>query len=287
MKDFALVFALGMIFSTVSSQDLVVTSKEDSIYCKISKIDTDYLYFTFRSSTGIDQYSQLPIDQVVSYERKYFARQDALASGEDPKGIVMALYGGYAYRTAKISPDIPYNLDDYVKSLKSGYSFGGDLTYFFSESLGIGVKYTQFRTSGMIENIRLPDGGGGTSLGTIEDNIFITFIGPALAYRLSGTNNKNALVMNLGIGYVTYLDDGTYFTYLTLEGNTIGMVLDLGYEIGLSDNFALGFQASTSAGVLTEYVLSNGSTSQTIELEKEQYEGLGRVDLSVRLKYRF
>lgn len=91
--------------------------------------------------------------------------------------------------------------------------------------------------------------------------------------------------MNLGLGYMGYRDDAVIIDNYTLKGGTLGISWDIGYDLGISRTFALGFQIAYLGGILTQYELSDGNTTQTVELTKGNYESLSRIDLSIGLRF--
>lgn len=91
--------------------------------------------------------------------------------------------------------------------------------------------------------------------------------------------------MNFSLGYMGYSNDKVIVDKYKMTGSTLGLSLDIGYDIGLSENLALGFQVSVLTGVLTKYDWSDGTTTQTIKLEKDEYENLNRIDLSIGLRF--
>lgn len=70
-----------------------------------------------------------------------------------------------------------------------------------------------------------------------------------------------------------------------MTGRTAGLALDFACDIGLSENLALGFQISFLSGMLSEYNRNDARTSETIKLEKGEYESLNRIDFSVGLRF--
>ena len=84
---------------------------------------------------------------------------------------------------------------------------------------------------------------------------------------------------------MSYSDDKVIFTDYKITGNTIGTAVDLGYDIGVSENLSLGVQISAITGTLFKYDWNDGSSTETIKLEEGEYESLNRVDLSIGLRY--
>ena len=287
LKEIFILFSL-LLINSIKAQDLIVTKEGDSLNCKITKIKESNIHFTFKYKDEIRntllpiqdvkyhqynyyQTSVVPIDKIIGYKEKY------------PR-FRAALNGGWSYRLAKLSNNIPSDFEQYSKELKSGYSYGLDLSYYFSEQLGFGFKYSNFNSKNEIDIVSTyPDGS--TLYGKMSDNISINFIGPFFSTRFLNANKRNCFLMNLGIGYLGYKNDAILISNYKLKGNTVGFCWDIGYDIGLSKNFALGFQASYTAGTLREYELSDATKVQTIKLDENNYENLSRIDLSIGLRF--
>ncbi|MFV0268376.1 MAG: hypothetical protein ACK5HT_14710 [Draconibacterium sp.] len=288
MKRLYLVLVLAALFFSGYSQDLIITTKGDSINCKITKVKKDHVYFTFKHNTEVR--STLLAVSDVKYHQKNFYEIAAV-----PKNKVIgfgnylrfrvAINGGFSYETAKVGDNVPADFKDYVKDLKSGYHYGGDITYYFSEPLGVGLKFNQFNSSNDID-IYLDDEYGNRTYGKMSDDLSISFIGPMFSTRLLSNSKKNAFLLNLAMGYMGYSNDKVIGGYkYDMTGSSFGMALDLGYDIGISEKLSLGFQLSLFAGSLTKYKQDDGISVETVKLEKGSYESLNRIDLSVGLRF--
>ena len=93
--------------------------------------------------------------------------------------------------------------------------------------------------------------------------------------------------MNLGIGYIHYVDEAVIITPFTLKSSTLGMSFDVGYDITVNEHLVLGFQASYLNGTLTQYEYSHDNITETIKLDSENYESLRRIELSAGLRVVF
>ena len=82
-----------------------------------------------------------------------------------------------------------------------------------------------------------------------------------------------------------YKDEGEYLGQsASLKGSTVGFSWDIGYDFTLSKNWSGGIQLSLLSGILTEIKQTQNGITQTVKLEKEQYEGLGRMNISIGLR---
>jgi len=277
-----------LLNNRVTSQDLIITNEGDSINCKITKIKSDFVYFTFKYKDEIRS-TLLPMSDLKYHQLDFYH------SSEVPKDKVIgygnyqhfriAISGGYSYRTAKVGESVPNDFKDYVKELKSGFHFGGDAIYYITEPLGFGVKYFISKSSNSMNNIYVEDTDGNRIYGKMSDDITISFIGPTFSTRFLSHDKRNAFIMNFSLGYMGYSNDKVIVDNYKMTGRTLGMAFDIGYDIGLSEYLSLGFQISYISGTLFEYDWYDGTTTVTIDLEKGEYEGLNRIDFSVGLRF--
>ncbi|WP_187696162.1 hypothetical protein, partial [Xanthovirga aplysinae] len=232
----------------------------------------------------------LPLSEVAYYQFSYYPNSEVLNRKvnrhKNFKPWRIALNGGYSYLTAPLSENIPSDFESYSKGLKSGHHLGADISYYFMEYLGLGVKYLHFNSSATFDGeIFLEDMQGNRITGKMSDDINISFFGPTLSTRFFNTNKKNAFVLNFALGYMEYNNNSVLVDNFTMEGGTVGLVYDVGYDMSISKNLLLGFQLSLISGVLKEYQVKDGINTTNVALSKKEAEGLGRIDLSVGLRF--
>jgi len=306
MNRLILLLLMTFAIGGLSAQDLIVLQKGDSINCDITKIKQDYIHFTFVKE-GKPMNTLVSLSEVKDFHVDYYTKGKKVKEGlevdyyeiEEPTASLrekvkahshvpnwrFAFQGGLSWRTAKTADGIPSEFDDYYKDLKSGLQFSADLAYYINESWGIGFKFSRYASSSSLDNVYMEDEDGNLHYTRLSEDIAISFLGPTLATRFLNDLNGNAFILNFSLGYMGYDNDMTLFGDFNLSGSTVGMAFDIGYDIMLSDNVALGFQASYYGGVLTKYEISDGTSIETIELEEGEYEGLQRLDLSAGLRF--
>ena len=288
MKNIFIITFLIVLTNSLYSQDLVVTKKGDSINCKITKVKKDNIYFTFKHKDEVRN-TLLPMTGVKIHQFDYYQISEVsiekVVGYENYQRFRIAINGGYSYQTARVAENVPSDFKDYVKELKSGYHFGCDLIYYFSEPLGFGFKYYLFKSSNSLDNIYIDDTDGNRTQGKLSDDLTISFIGPTFSTRLLNHDKSNAFLLNLSLGYMGYSNNKVIIDKYKITGSTVGLSFDIGYDIGLSENLSLGFQVSYLSGTLFKYELSDGITTQTINLEEREYESLNRIDFSIGLRF--
>jgi hypothetical protein len=271
------------VFFTVPlyAQDLIVTAKGDSLNCKITEIGTDNIYFTFKYKDKIRN-TLVSVSDVTSYQTGYYQPaevfSDKIPGNRNYPRFRFAVSGGLSYRIGRLSENVSPSESDYLQELKSGFHYEAGLSYYFNEYLGAGFKYNEHLSSNSND--------GSIGYGKVSDRIRINFIGPVFSTRLFNQTKKNCLLMDFGIGYLGYHDKGVFASEkITLKGSTAGFYWNIGYDVGISKNLALGFQLSLISGLLSEYKKSNGIYTEVIKFEKNEYENLSRIDLSIGLRF--
>ncbi|MDR1347133.1 MAG: autotransporter outer membrane beta-barrel domain-containing protein [Prevotellaceae bacterium] len=288
MKHIFTFIILALFVTPLGAQDLIVTGEGDSLNCKITKVKTDNIYFTFKYKDEIRN-TLLPVSQVKDYKINYYATAEVPTEQIKYREIYphfrFALNGGWSYRTAKIV-DIQPDFKEYARDLKSGFHYNMDMFYYFTEMFGVGLKYNNALFSNEINNVQVTYDDGSTKYGKMSDNIQINFIGALFSGRFFNAKKKNCWLTDIGLGYLGYKDKITLVSDTqTLKGNTLGFYVSVGYDIGISKNFALGFQLSVVTGSLNQFKLTDGNRTETIKLEKDKYENLSRIDLSIGLRF--
>jgi len=282
------VIAFISIFSfSILVQDLIVTIEGDSLNCVITNLEPGKIYFTFKYKNEIRS-TILPLGQVKSRQFNYYPTSevpaDKVVGYENYPPFRAAIYGGWSYRVAKLADNINSYSEQYIQDLRPGYHYGLDLSCYLSESLGFGFQYTEFRSKNASDDAIIILPNGSKQKVQVRDDITINFIGPLFCTRLFNANKKNSLLLNFGMGYMGYTDEAFFINDFTIKGGTVGLCLDIGYDIGLSETFALGFKLSFLNGILDQFDLSYGMVSETVILEEGYYEGLSRIDLSIGLR---
>ena len=271
-------------------QDLIVTANGDSLNCKITKIKDDFTYFTFKYE-GEVRNTLLAKDQIKDLKKGFYELADVLPEqvrkyqGDYDK-FRIAASGGWSYRTARISGDVPPAFQDYIKKLKSGYHFGGDATYFTSEHIGVGLKYSLYRAKSTVSYLYVADSlTGRVAPGNLAEDITIQYFAPAVYARFNSKNKKSQVIMDLSMGYMGYKDAVSNLTKLTIRGGTVGLSWGVGADFAIDPDLSLGLSFNYLVGALTNYEVDDGTQRVNVKLEPGGYEGISRIDLSAGLRW--
>src|SRR6056297_700770 len=111
MKRVVSIILFLVAFNTTgSAQDLVVTALNDSLNCKITKMERNHIYFTFLFE-GKVKGTRLPKDRIVYYEKDFFPTseltEEDLVLRRDYSRIRINVTGGYSHLVAALSDNVP------------------------------------------------------------------------------------------------------------------------------------------------------------------------------------
>lgn len=280
---FGILLSISLFNSQLKAQDLIVTAEGDSLNCLISKIEIDYLYFSFKYKNEVRN-TLIPISQVKTFRKNYFnvpeLPQQIVLTREMFSTLRFAVNGGFSNRTAKLPENLPGELKQYTKDLVTGNNFGLDFTYFLSKSSGIGLKYSGHFSSNSIDRISVTTPSG-TVYGKMSDQIAINFFGPIYTSRYISPSTNSAFLFSIGAGYLGFKNDAVFIDNFYFNGSTFGICFDIGWDLKFHKNIAIGFNIAFIGGSLSEIEISDGSNSQTIKFDKDNYENIGRIDFTV------
>lgn len=285
----SLFFLFFLSTFAVYAQDLVVTLDGDSLNCKITKIRQDHIFFTYVvDSKPVN--TLIPMQKVSYYETDYYQEKIELPNVRNylkHPSLTFSLNGGYTYRLARIDPSTDAFTKDYYKGLKSGYNYGADLTYYFYESLGAGIKFTSAGFYNKVSDVIVTFNNGTVKYGDVSDHIVINFIGPSVTTRYFPNDNENCMTMGGAIGYMTYRDNSIVVDPVKITGNTFGVAMDFGYDFEIGPTTNLGLKFSYITGFLFKVNIEEAGTTRVMELDDGTFESLGRFDIGVILRYSF
>lgn len=266
--------------------DLIIKKNGDSLQCRIIEFSESFVSFSFESSSKNEFTTQLDLSEVKEYTYNWYKKISL-----QHKSFSTFLFHfnlGLGYRTAEAPDDQSSQYEKHVDGLRLGFVYNIGLTLFPSEEFGIGFEYRSHNSSQSTSGISIYNPSlGSTVYGTLSEKIHTSFIGPVLKFRTIDPYKKDVPILGFGIGRLGYRNNSEFMEEFSIEGKTLGVLFDFSYDLPLdtkAKNF-IGFQLSFTGGVLKEVNVSQGSNKQTIKLDKESYENLARLDLSVGFRF--
>jgi hypothetical protein len=199
--------------------------------------------------------------------------------------LYAAINGGAAYLTAKIPDNLGNVEKTHVKNMKFSFTYGAEVSYFFGESAGIGVRFHNFHTSDEMPMSAVINGS--IREGYLKDQIDIWFVGPILKGRLLTPSRKQAFLFNYSFGIAGETDRAEVLSVPAIaKGFTLGHMFELGYDFRVSRNFSVGAGLYYLLGIIRDVDIYDGAgNSQHIALPQDSFENVGHVGISIGLRY--
>jgi len=157
----------------------------------------------------------------------------------------------------------------------------------FTPDIGTGFKYKFFYTSGNVDGIIDVQDGVHVIYTNYGERIFVNYYGPMAYYqRYLNAAETYRITTTFSFGLSTYRNEAKYLNeYLLLTGRNLGTDYSVNLEYYITDNISLGAELSAFYSVLRKVKITDGTNTQTVDLDKENYENLSRLELSLGIRF--
>jgi hypothetical protein len=295
-----LLLLLAVICHSALAQDKIITTKNDTINCKIRKVTGKAIFFDLMVN-GLKTSGDIPRSSVSNYTiysqpqdppmKQTLRTEPALQFQRWRLGLAGGL--GYLIASSKDAEKELVNrgfskneAKSYYNGLRLGYLGAADLTYLFPSGYGAGLKYKLFNNSNSQSGFFDPKDGVTLIYSKISENIYVNYLGASF-YAQQWMDRSQQLKLNssYSLGMAMYRNETEVTGYaMLIKGNSLAMDASLGIEYFLSPHISLGIDLSAFYSTLRKVKASDGTNSQTYDLDKDNYENLSRIDLSFGIK---
>ena len=297
-------------------QDQIITRNNDTIECKITRVTRNEIRFEF-DIKGVTSSGKIPFAEIASYSvanpptgGSRPVSPPVATRPDSPKGSMrplpadtgplsrlrLSLNGGagYIYSSSEKAEEsmIAWGTaaDDaraYYNDLKLGIYGSGDITFMVTPRVGTGLRYKFFYTDAGIEGFYDPDDGMYLMYGTYSEHIYVNFAGVSLFYTEPLFRSRRlSLFASWAAGLALYRNEAeTFRGNLLITGKSLGMDGSLGLEYRLTPSVALGTELSAFNSLLRKVEMTDGTNTETLELEDENIENLSRFELSLGIRF--
>ncbi|WP_019942373.1 hypothetical protein [Dyadobacter beijingensis] len=183
------------------------------------------------------------------------------------------LNGGYAYRLFRAGRVVSHDEQEYLKDLKSGIAFGGDMAYFPWKHVGFGIRYEMYKGNAGMDS-------------TQSEKVTIQHLSGAVIHRSFLKNGKTAILTSLLLGYQPYENKsavkGQPFTF---TGKTMNWGVSVGIEQPISPRFALNLTGTAMMGAIYRLRRKTEFNTETLHLSKDDSVDLSRFSLTIGFRF--
>ncbi len=277
----------------VFAQDLIITTKNDSIRCKILEEGFNEISYQLGSDlTGM--ITKIRTSEVKQIRRDYLQQTNSSKAKGDISSDInntkththrFFIQAGPSYVSAKtIKKDVDY-LDEQEKQLKTGYHFELGYNYYGERNFGLGARLLNFRSKYSKSNVAIEDDNGVIRYGDLGSDINVLFTGLTLGGKIPANNKKINFNANISVGYTSFVNNGVELSSYTLKSSQMGYYYQLGVDYQLSKKIWAGISANVFSSKIKEIELTNSSGKLTMTLNPDKYINISRVELGLGLRY--
>jgi hypothetical protein len=297
-------------------QDQIITRNNDTIECRITRVTRNEILFEI-DTKGVTSSGKLPFTEIASYSvtnpptgGSSPASPPGAMRPASPTGSIrpviadtgplsrlrLSLNGGagYIFSSSEKAEEVMVawgiaqdNAEAYYNDLKLGIYGSGDITFMVTPRIGTGLRYKFFCTDAGVKGSFDSDDGMYLIYGTYSEHIYGNFAGVSLFYTESvGRSRKLSLYASWAAGLTLYRNETeTFQGNFLITGKSLGMDGTLGLEYRLTPSMALGAELSAFNSLLRKIEMTDGTNTETLELEKENIENLSRFELSLGIRF--
>ena len=229
-------------------QDFLVTTRLDTLNCKIGKLADDHYLIKFIDNEHIIT-GKIHKDSVLYYRKNLFRSMDDFRLRtwypQISYGIDLGVahqYGplrtGIEKEERKLNPDLPYEYHPVKGKFfdRNAFYVGADMVFYFSPMVGYGIKYN-YRS-------------------LLDGDLRYSYLAPMMVLRFWDKKRKNHIFTNLSIGYgrMTHKYALIKLDYISdpypvdLLARTLAGDVAIGYDLKLSQHVSARFKLSTIIG---------------------------------------
>ena len=317
MRKIFVCLLLSVFVFLLKAQDKIVTSKNDTIFCKIVTMNTTRIFYEQTDGTKITGKS-IVLDDVVSYSRQTETTakqsQHSHSTATERRQIVpekrmmLELSVGGATMPWLLGSVGNSEMDEAFEQLKKGVAVGVSVHNLFSSSIGFGLQYSFFGSGYRGDNFQTIDPSYPIYMvGNIQSRQYINYVGPSVLFQqFLDPNHKLKLSETLSGGVFAYRNEEQFSmdvpgssssssSYTTTSYNVLGTGLSFGGRLGLSLEYFVLPQLSVGVGgnflygqlstMNLEYRDSGGNSESLSNHKMDNSLNLSRFDYGLVLKF--
>jgi hypothetical protein len=183
------------------------------------------------------------------------------------------LNGGYGYRLFRSGRRLNASNQNYIKNLKSGIAFGGEVSYFKWKRVGFGLKYERYQSKAGDDK-------------DLSEDVTVQHFSGSLIHRTFLENNKSTVLASFLLGYQPYQNKTVAGAeQFTFTGKTMGWGFSVGIEHRLTNKFALNLTGSAMMGAVYRLKRETEINTEVLRLSKDNSVDLSRVSLTVGVRF--
>jgi hypothetical protein len=299
----------------MNGQDRIITVRNDTIECKILSISSTHLnYEQTKGNRTVGKF--ISVSEVAEYY-KDSGSQDIQHTDKPVKALRLRSesipfrhwqagigFGGsyltgstYEAENLLVSgAGIPRNdVEEYYKKYRNGIHVNADIHYLFDIGsdifdIGVGLKYRLSSFSSQMDVVMVTDPYIYSTL-AMDEKVYINYMGASYITQLwLGQSHKFKLAYEMSAGYVHFRGEARYSgaqRNLLATGSTFGGNTGIVFTYYPFDYMSVNVDFNYFSAVLKRMKMSDGVYSETVDLERNNYENLSHLNYSFGVRFHF
>ncbi len=287
MKKLILILFV-FISNNLFSQDLIITTTNDSINCKIISQEGTFTLYKINTASG-QQSRAIKNTSVLKVQQNYFNLSITNINSIPKKPVKETSFNagiGYTMLFKTFDADDDPDFKEFYRDLSNAISFHAEIQHSFNEKIGLSIRYDYFKSSAEMNDYKYVYQFQTYYMDILEE-VSIHTLSPGLYYKIPLIDDMN--IKLFGAYDHNFYDDAVKINSTTFDvfGNKSGLALGIGYENIISKNIGLSFQIKYRASKLNKVTSVNGSGSGTdIELYGLDRININRLTLGLNISLR-
>lgn len=296
-RNLLIAFILAGLVTSLSAQDRIITLTNDTIDCKINRVTRSDIYFDVITQ-GVTTTGKIPLTGIISY-----SVSPVQTSGQDYRVVKSGSTGtlrlgltggmGYIISSSEVAEESIVSLGvteqkarSYYKDLKTGWYGSAEATWMFNHRYGAGLKYKFFNTNASMEYF-FDVGDINIYYSDYRENIFVNYAGVSIFYREPiGKGGNFSLYSSYSMGVAFYRNESEiFYGNFLIAGKAFGVDGSLGLEYHITPLISAGAELSIFTATIRKITVTNGNVTETMDLEKENFENLSRAEASIGIRF--
>jgi len=315
MTPILILLLVILVNSKGFSQDRIILTSGDTIHCIINKVAQKYLFYS-QDFNGVsakgkilkskirewyyfgvkNEQKQEPENLLTTMTEKDSVVKTELAPQHQESGkFRISIIGGPGHlfgntdSAEKSLQDQGVSIADsrkYYNNIKLGTQTKASIYFHAWKDYWFGALYHGFYSqTEIITPMQMDDVN--MFYGKLGEHYFVNFAG-ATFFSASRYGSKKQIGLNssVSIGPAFYRDEAEMFNeQVLIQGKSLATNVSLGAEYFFKPHFSISLETSLFSSQMKKLKVTTTQSSQDVELDKENYENISRLDLSLGIVY--
>lgn len=217
----------------------------------------------------------------------YFFILHIAAQAQQNKAVLStSAFGGVSYFTYK-NPALSNSKEaqDYYEQLRLGFVYGGDVRYYITQNLTVGLHVNLLQASKSEERVSIKSTNGFESEGSVSDQIRLSELSIQFGYKFPITQNLS-IVPTVGAGFLNYSNQRAFFDS-SISETALAPTFNGDLKLYYQADVVFGIYAAVGYAINQVEVDRNTSGATPAGVDAFMLNNFSRAFVQIGLSYHF